>query len=122
MNSHILGKKYLILIYDRWLIITIALLFLILFLSLHPFNTSSNLAGNDKFHHLIAYAALSFPSSLKKPPHYISICLFFILFGGIIELAQPYFDRYQEFSDFLTNAVGVILGMILGSVIRKNNF
>tara|TARA_B100000902_G_scaffold385748_1_gene427515 strand:+ start:1346 stop:1705 length:360 start_codon:yes stop_codon:yes gene_type:complete len=112
-------KKYIILVHDKWLIITIVLLFFILFFSLYPLNSPSNFSANDKLHHLLAYSLLSFPVSIKKPRFYIPICIFFIIFGGFIELVQPYFNRYLEFYDFLTNTVGIIIGMIFGFIVRK---
>ena len=115
-------KNYLIFIYNKWLCITIILTLLILLLSLYPIDASPNSLSNDKAYHLIAYSLLSFPVSIKKPPFYILICLFFIIFGGFIELIQPYFNRYFDISDFLTNSVGVLIGMIIGSIMRRNNF
>jgi len=41
-------NKYLLIIHDKWLSITIALFLIILLLSLYPFNSSLNQAGNDK--------------------------------------------------------------------------
>ena len=113
-------NKYLLIIHDKWLSITIALFLIILLLSLYPFNSSLNQAGNDKFNHLIAYSLLSFPASLKKPPFYILICVFFVISGGLIELIQPHFNGYLDLFDFLTNTFGVFIGMIIGSFFRKN--
>ena len=113
-------NKYLLIIHDKWLSITIALFLIILLLSLYPINSSLNQAGNDKFNHLIAYSLLSFPASLKKPPFYILICVFFVISGGLIELIQPHFNGYLDLFDFLTNTFGVFIGMIIGSFFRKN--
>ena len=112
-------KNYIILIHDKWLITTIALLIFILLFSLYPLNLPSNFSANDKLHHLFAYSLLSFPVSIKKPRFYILICIFFIIFGGFIELVQPYFNRHLEFYDFLTNTLGILVGMIFGFIVRK---
>jgi len=114
-------NKYLLIIHDKWLSITITLLLIILLLSLYPFDPSLNTANNDKLNHLIAYSLLSFPASLKQPPFYILICVFFVISGGLIELIQPHFNGHLDLFDFLTNTIGVILGMIIGSVTRKNH-
>ena len=114
-------KNFFLFIHDKWLNITIILLLLISLLSLYPIDSPSNVPGNDKFHHLIAYSLLSFPVSIQKPRFYILICIFFIIFGGIIELIQPYFNRSLDFFDFLANTIGVLIGMLSGLLVRKNN-
>lgn len=41
-----------------------------------------------------------------------------ILFGGAIELIQPYVGRGRELADFGVDAVGVINGATLGLTLR----
>ena len=34
--------------------------------------------------------------------------------GGVIEIIQPYANRYGEWDDFAANGAGVMMGAILG--------
>jgi len=36
-----------------------------------------------------------------------------IAYGGLIEMIQPYVNRYGEFNDFLANGAGAVLGVLL---------
>ena len=47
-------------------------------LSLWPLETLPSVPGTDKTHHLIAYAALVFPTALRKPDKWIMIGLLFL--------------------------------------------
>ena len=92
---------------------------MIVFVSLYPINESSNSSNNDKLYHFITYLLLSLPVSIRKPSSYIYIYIYFILFGGFIELIQPYFNRYNELADFIANSLGVVVGAASGLIIRK---
>ena len=97
-----------------WLIISLIFLALISLLSLWPLDALPPFPGNDKTHHLIAYTALMFPAALHRPRYILALGVFFILFGGAIELLQPFVNRYAEWLDFFVNALGVMLGWVLG--------
>ena len=81
-------------------------------LSLSPLEALPPAPGGDKLHHLIAYGALAFPLSFVKPPYLSRYLISFILLGGVIELVQPYVNRYGEWADFGANLAGVILGYL----------
>ena len=113
--------KVLKLIQQQWKQLTIFLLILIAFLSLYPLPKLPELTGTDKTHHLVAYFFLALPSGLKKPKKWaLNICLF-IIFGGVVEVIQPYVNRYGELLDFLANTIGVIFGFLAGLTL-KNKF
>jgi hypothetical protein len=99
--------KPLILIRNHWVSLTILILLSITCLSLWPLNDFESVPGSDKVHHLIAYAALMFPTALRKPPYWVLYGLLFLAFSGVIELVQPYVNRYGEWADMLANATGV---------------
>lgn len=101
------------------LAISILLLAIITILSLLPMPELPKVAGNDKLHHLIAYLSLAVPMSLKGGPRLIWYLLFYIAWSGGIELVQPYANRYGEWADFFTNAVGVALGAFIGWLLRE---
>ena len=93
----------------------------IAFLSLYPLPKLPEFPDTDKAYHLAAYFLLALPSGLKKPNKWVLFIFLFIIFGGIIEIIQPYVNRYGEWLDFLANTIGVILGFFLG-VVLNNKF
>lgn len=102
-----------------WKPVTIFLLLVIVLLSLYPLPELPALPGTDKTHHLIAYCALAFPVALKSPERLRSILLLFVMFGGAIELIQPYVNRYGEWLDFVANTAGVTLGATIGLYAKR---
>lgn len=103
----------------RWALLTLLLLFAITLLSLAPLPQLPSVPGTDKTHHLIAYAALMFPTALRKPGLWRWIGLFFILYSGVIELVQPFVNRYGEWLDLLANSGGVFCGWLLAEFANR---
>ncbi len=92
------------------------------YFSLAPFPELPELPlESDKFFHLIAYAGLSFLGTVKRGTiHYkLIILLTIIAYGGLIEIVQPYVNRYGEFGDFVANFAGAILGVIFVGGLSK---
>lgn len=85
------------------------------YLSLTPLAQLPDVPGGDKLHHLAAYAVLAFFASLsrKNIREILTILLAVIAYGGVIEMIQPYVNRYGEFNDFLANGAGALLGVLL---------
>ena len=100
-----------------WIAITLVTLGVITTLSLWPLEALPSVPGNDKTHHFIAYAALMFPTALRKPKHWKPIGLLFIIYSGTIELFQPYVNRYGEWLDLAANTTGVICGLLIAELI-----
>ena len=100
-----------------WIAFTLFTLAVITTLSLWPLENLPSVPGSDKIHHFIAYAALMFPTALRKPNHWKSIGLFFIACSGVIELLQPYVNRYGEWLDMAANITGVVCGLLLAELI-----
>ena len=98
---------------------TVLLLLAIALLSLYPLPALPEMPGTDKTHHIIAYCFLALPATLKGPRNLTLLLLFFIAFGGMIELIQPSFNRYGEWLDFIANATGVALGTIIGAYLKR---
>ena len=44
--------------------------------------------------------------------------VFFIGYSGLIELIQPYVNRYGEWLDMLANTAGVVCGVALATAIN----
>jgi VanZ family protein len=101
-----------------WSACTVTILTAITLLSLWPLDTLPAVPGTDKSHHLIAYALLMLPTALRKPNNWIAYALFFIAYSGVIELIQPFFNRYGEWMDMLANAAGVTCGIIIAKLIN----
>ncbi len=85
------------------------------YLSLTPLPEIPNLPGNDKLHHLIAYVVLGFLATLSRQTGktVLATLLAVIAYGGLIEIIQPYVNRYGEFNDFLAGGLGAVLGWLL---------
>lgn len=101
-----------------WIIITLFLLAVITLLSLTPLPGVAAVPGDDKIHHFLAYAALTFPVVLRKPKYWLWIGLFFICWSGGVELLQPCVNRYGDWLDMVANGAGVVCGMLLALLIN----
>ena len=112
-------KKTLLFIYENWKIYTYLIFIIITLLSLYPLQEQPNIPGSDKIHHLIAYSALSISVGLRRPSNYILIIIFFSFYSGLIEIIQPYVNRFREIEDFLFNNLGIFIGLTLGIFINK---
>ncbi len=106
-------------IYDNWLVITIALSVVIIFFSFFSVTSHFMIQNTDKYLHTAAYFFLSFSASLRKPTNYILIFIYFVFFGIVIELVQPYFNRYFELLDILANSLGIFLAITFADFLRK---
>jgi VanZ family protein len=93
--------------------ITWLVLLAVTLLSIFPLPELPKIPGNDKTHHLLAYAALAFPVSFVKPERYYWALIFFLLWSGCLELIQPYVNRYGEWRDLLANGTGLLLGFFI---------
>ncbi len=115
------GIKLLNLIRTYWHVCTVCMLTAITLLSLQPLSQLPLVPGGDKTHHLIAYALLVFPAAFRRPRHWRLICLLFILYGGMIELLQPYVNRYGEWLDFAANTTGIVCGLLLAELLIRHD-
>lgn len=102
-----------------WLSLSILILLATTALSLSPLDSLPEAPGSDKTHHLIAYAALVFPTALRKPKLWKVIIICFALYSGLIELIQPHVNRYGEWMDFIANIGGLFIGVALAGLINK---
>jgi len=110
---------------NNWKFFTFFLLFIITILSLYPLPVLPEVPGSDKSHHLIAYSVLAIPMVLANPRNLLLYLLLLIIYGGLIEIIQPYVNRYGEWLDFLANIIGVISTYIVVSIYRfyrQSNF
>lgn len=103
----------LTLVQRHWRLLTLLLAVLIGLLSLWPLERLPLVPGGDKSHHLIAYAALAFPLGLARPRHWPLLALLLLGWGGLIELLQPWANRYGEWLDLAANGTGLVVGLLL---------
>lgn len=101
-----------------WWQLSLLIMISITAFSLWPADSLPQVPGTDKTHHFIAYALLVLPTALKQPKYWRVIALAFIAFSGLIELIQPYVNRYGEWLDLLANTVGIGCGIVLGMLCR----
>jgi hypothetical protein len=97
------------------LVLTLFLGSLIAVLTLAPVSAAS-VPGSDKLHHVLGFAALSFPLPFARPKLALPIVLGVATYGGMIELIQPYVGRQAEWGDFLADVAGAIMGASLGAL------
>lgn len=117
--KRLLMNSMLTLIKKYWLQITISILTLITVLSLYPLNNLPSVPGSDKTHHFIAYAGLMLPTALRRPKHWLFIGFFFLCWSGVIELIQPYVNRYGEWLDLAANMSGILIGICIAFILNK---
>jgi VanZ family protein len=87
-------------------------------LSLFPVDSLPAVPGTDKTHHFIAYGALAFPIALARPDKWMLYILGFFGYSGVIELIQPYVNRYGEWLDLGANGLGLVVGILIASFAR----
>ena len=74
---------------------------------------------SDKLVHFIAFAALSFPLSRTGRFGLTPVFVGAIVFGGLIELIQPSFNRSADMNDWVADILGVVLGVLCGLIYRR---
>ena len=101
-----------------WLPLSILILAAITLTSLYPADQLPKVPGSDKTHHLVAYCLLMLPAALQRPKRWGWIALFFIAWSGLIELVQPYVNRYGEWLDLAANSAGVMLAILMAAAVH----
>lgn len=112
-------KPFLTFVQSHWLLSTGAILLPITVLSLYPAESLPSVPGTDKTHHFIAYGVLAFPVALARPEKWLLLIVGLLIYSGIIELIQPYVNRYGEWLDLGANGLGLIGGIFVASVARS---
>ena len=101
-----------------WLPASLMMLAVISIFSLIPLPVLPEVPGNDKTHHLVSYALVVLPIVLRKPRYWLLFVFAIAVWSGVIELIQPFVNRYGEWLDLLANIVGLILGMSFALLLR----
>lgn len=96
-------------------LITVLLIILVGFMALTPLSRLPiRPVGGDFFHHMLAFGSICFFIATVKPKDSFWLMLFCVVYGGLIEIIQPYIYRYGEWSDFIANVIGSGFGIFLG--------
>jgi|GEM_PF-1677942 len=103
----------------HWAQCTVVFLITITYLSLTPSGPQGPIDYADKIYHCIAYAGLALPMALRKPTYWVGGMLGLVVFGGIIEVVQPYTGRSADWLDFIMNSVGVLIAVLISRVIPQ---
>jgi hypothetical protein len=78
-----------------------------------------DLPGGDKLHHFIAFAALSIAMTFVNLSYWKVILPYGWMLGAIIEIIQPYVNRYGNATDFYAGAMGSLFGLAIGLMLFK---
>ena len=108
-----------ILIKRYWISITALHVILITILTLHPLETFPEVPGSDKTHHIVAYCVLAFPVAFRKYKGWQLLIICLALYSGLIELIQPYVNRYADWVDFFANCCGLSIGIGAAFIANK---
>lgn len=78
--------------------------------TLMPARMQGGVPGSDKLHHLVAFAALIFPLACVRPRWIVRLSLVLAVYGGLIEVIQPYVGRGRELADWVADLAGIAIG------------
>ncbi|MEZ8007540.1 MAG: VanZ family protein [Amylibacter sp.] len=101
------------------IILTITFVVIICFGTLTPLHQKIDVPGTDKWHHFVAFAALVYPLASASKRYWLKIIIFSLLLGASIEIIQPYLNRFGEIKDFIADAIGVSVGILLAAITHK---
>lgn len=100
-----------------WL--TIGLALCIGALTLIPLSAPSAVPGTDKAHHVLAFAILTMPCAALYPKGLFRVVFAAAVYGGLIEVIQPYVGRHGETADVLADLLGVAIGAVFGLFLHR---
>jgi len=84
--------------------------------TLTPLSQAVDVPGTDKWHHFLAFAALTYPLTVANWRCWLLIIAFGLSFGALIEIIQPYMNRFGDTADFTADAIGVLIGFSFGVI------
>lgn len=99
-----------------WL--TVGLELCISALTLIPLSAPSAVPGTDKAHHVLAFAILTMPCAALYPKGLFRVVFAAAVYGGLIEVIQPYVGRHGETADVLADLLGVGIGAAFGLLLH----
>lgn len=100
------------------LIATSVLVIATAFATLMPSSRIVNAPGSDKLHHVLAFAILALPLAVARPRWIPVTGLLLAVYGGLIEIIQPWVGRSRDLADWQADLAGILLGSLLGLALR----
>lgn len=88
-------------------------------LTLIPLSAPSAVPGTDKAHHVLAFAILTMPCAALYPKGLFRVVFASAVYGGLIEVIQPYVGRHGETADVLADLLGVGIGAAFGLLLHR---
>ncbi len=107
-------------LWTAWLVSTLAIALAIGLLTLTPAHHIPR--GDfiwDKLAHLIAFLVLVLPTAALWPRVTAWVGALAVVYAAAIEVIQPYAGRSAELGDLLADGIGIALGIILGTGLRR---
>lgn len=80
---------------------------------------SADLPGNDKLHHLVGFAVLALPTATLAPRLTWGVLPLLALYGGLIEVVQPWVGRERDLFDLSADLLGLLVGLGLGLLLHR---
>lgn len=84
--------------------------------TLAPAAQLTSVPGTDKIHHILGFFGWASLCALGPSRRFIIMSLIIIMMGGLIELLQPYVNRYADWYDFWADVAGVALAYVVHAV------
>ena len=84
--------------------------------TLTPLPQAVDVPRTDKWHHFLAFAALTYPLTVASRRCWPFVIVFGLAFGASIEIIQPYVNRFGDIADFTADAFGVLIGFLFGVI------
>ena len=84
-----------------------------------PLPQAVDVPETDKWHHFVAFAALTYPLIVASRRYWILIIIIGFSFGALIKIIQPYVNMVSNFYDFTADAFGVLIRFSLGLVVHN---
>ena len=84
--------------------------------TLMPLPQAVDILETDKWYYFVAFAALTYPLTVANRRCWFLIIAFGLSFGALIEIIQPYVNGFGDIADFSADAVGVLIGFLLGVI------
>ena len=85
--------------------------------TLMPLEELPSVPGTDKLQHFVAFGVFVLPVCLLMPARTWLIFAIAVLYGALIEIIQPYVNRYGEMGDFWADAGGAVIGVVISRLI-----
>lgn len=100
----------------------VALLVAVIILALSLLPNTTGAGGNqyDLIFHILAYAVLTCAASINRQTisGYLAVLCAITLFGGTIELIQPFVGRAGDLRDLVANVAGCFAGLMMTMTIK----